>query len=370
MADREDLLNELTGNAPAADDTTAEAPPPADDPVLEDQPDAEQQPDAPAPDAEAGALSGQSAAELLDALTVGAEAKKPDAAASGEPTPDPAAAATPKTEEPAAPKTLDEQEAEALEGIKSERGRARIQAVFAERRELEAKSQKLENDINEFREMVKSTGASPDDFAQTLQFLRLANANDEQSARAALEMIEMQRAELCKRLGIDAPGVDVLAEFPDLKVDVHNGMPMERALEMAKYRRQQMQVEQARQVQEAQQRDMANWQSTVKNVEQTAVAYFQTREKEADFPVKLAQLKAHFSNPENMNRFLDANPDPKQWFGALQFMYDAIKVAPAPRPNTAAQPIRTRPTMAGTPQSDANAPLANRIMGHLDALGL
>ncbi len=66
---------------------------------------------------------------------------------------------------PAEPKTPEAEEAELLDGVKSERGKERIKQVFAERKALE-------QDITEFRDLVKSTGMSPQEFAQTLEFGR------------------------------------------------------------------------------------------------------------------------------------------------------------------------------------------------------
>lgn len=373
MADREDLLDQLTGDAPAADTTETQA---EYQTIGDGDPDvgggetaAMAYPDK--PEAPESPLETGDAAAFLDSLTEGAEVKKPDAEpASGAPTADPAATATPKTDQPAPEKTLDEQEAELLEGVKSERGRERIKAVFADRKALAEERAALESDINEFREMVKSTGATPDEFAASLEYLKLVHANDEGSARMALEMIEAQRAELCRRLGMDAPGIDVLADFPDLKAEVEQmGMRREVALEVAKYRRQQAEQQAVQRSQQMQQQERAQWDQTVGQVTETAKAYFATREKEADFPAKLAQLKTKFSDPAFMNEFVSTY-QPQQWFGVIKMMYDTISVAPAPRQVVRDQPIRARTAVSGSPALKADAPPADRLMSHLDSMGI
>src|SRR5688500_10886181 len=93
-------------------------------------------------------------------------------------------------EEPAAAKpqaqpqkTPEQAEAELLEGVKSARGKERIKSMLAGKRQLQA-------DLDEFREMVVSTGMSPDQFAQTLEFGRLMNSAKETDKRTALAMLD------------------------------------------------------------------------------------------------------------------------------------------------------------------------------------
>jgi len=149
---------------------------------------------------------------LLDELSGDKPADAPKA--DDKPAGDPPAADKPAAD-PTQGKTPEQEEAELLEGVKSERGKERIKAVFAEKKQLEA-------DITEFRELVKSTGMSAQEFATTLEFGRLVNSGDEKNIRVALEMIETQRAALYQKLGVEAPGVDLLAGHDDLKQAVEN----------------------------------------------------------------------------------------------------------------------------------------------------
>jgi len=142
------------------------------------------------------------------------------------------------------PKAPEQEVAELLDGVKSERGRERIKQAFAEKKQLE-------QEIGSFREMVRSTGMSPQQFAQTLEFGRLVSSGDEKNIRMALEMIEDQRAMLYQKLGVEAPGVDLLQGHDDLKKAVDNmEITRERAVELAKYRKQQQEVQQRQQVQQ------------------------------------------------------------------------------------------------------------------------
>lgn len=241
-----------------------------------------------------------------------------------------------------------EQEAEALIkelGVKSPRSQDRIKQVFAERKQLG-------DDITEFKTMVKSTGMTPEDFAQSLEFGRLVHAGDEQSLRVALEMVEAQREEICKRLGVEAPGVDPLGDFPDLKQAVENmEITKPYALQLAKVRRQEHAQRQTQQAEQASQQEMEQYEQKCKEVSDVAVAYFKTREKEADFPAKFAQIQAYFANEKNRMEFIQTH-QPEAWFGAIKFMYDSIKVAQPAAPRNNQQPIRNRSLMSGTPQPE------------------
>jgi hypothetical protein len=91
---------------------------------------------------------------------------------------------TPKTPEQEADDMIKEM------GVKSERGQERIKQVFAKAKEAETKATQLEADITEFREMVVSTGMTPQEFGESLEFGRLLKSGDEKSLRTALEMVD------------------------------------------------------------------------------------------------------------------------------------------------------------------------------------
>jgi hypothetical protein len=266
-----------------------------------------------------------------------------------------------KPAEPAQPKTAEQEEAELLEGVKSERGKERIKAVFAERKQLEA-------DITEFRDLVKSTGMSAQEFAQTLEFGRLVSSNDEKNIRVALEMIEGQRAALYQKLGVEAPGVDLLAGHDDLKTAVDNmEITRDKAVELAKLRKTQADQTARQNAETERTRSQDEYRQTVSSAANAMEGYLKTREKEADHPARLKIIGEHFQNAANLQRFVQTF-EPKQWTAALQMMYDGIvvpKAAPAAQP----QPLRSRPTQLGTPAAQGSTPI-DRVAQHLDNLGI
>lgn len=386
--DREDVLNELTGNdqpdTTAADTQQANT---IDAPVDSGAEAGKAASDAPAGAKAAEAITpmgGEATKSFLDSITEGAEAAratdvkatpKDSADQSGEKA-DPkdaeaAAGAADKPNAGASQKTP-EQEADELiaeMGVKSPRGQERIKAVFAKSKELEAAVAERTADINEFREMVTSTGMAPQEFAQMLEVGKLIKSNEPAQLKVALQMIDQQRAAIAMQLGEALPGVDLLADFPDLKQKVENmELTPEAAAELAKYKRNERQQQQARQVQQAQQQDMQQFQQTIQQVATTAEAYFDTRKAEADYPAKMKAIHAKFREPGYVDEFVRTY-EPKQWFGVFKLMYDSMTV-PATSAQHGAQPIRSRPTNAGAPAANPNAPLSDRLMSHLDSMGL
>lgn len=301
------------------------------------------------------AKPGSRMAAMLDELTDDpnkAAASKPDQEKPAE------QAATAKPTD--APKTPEAEESELLEGVKSERGRERIKQVFAERKALE-------QDITEFRELVKSTGMSPQEFAQTLEFGRLMNSGDEKNLRVALEMIEGQRSMLYQKLGVEAPGVDLLAGHDDLKAAVDNmEITRDKAVELSKYRKQQQEVAQRQQVQQQSQQDQQQYQQQVQQAAGAMEAYLDTRKNEVDHTARMKVISDHFRNPDNLQKFVGTYR-PEQWATTIQMMYDNIQVPKASAPGP--QPIRSRPAMLGTPASSAATPI-DRIAQRMESMGI
>lgn len=263
----------------------------------------------------------------------------------------------PKAEQPQTP---EQEEASLLEGVKSERGKERIKAMLAERKQAQS-------ELSEFREMVISTGMSPDQFAQSLEFGRLVNSGKDEDKRTALAMLDAARADLVKELGIEAPGVDPLADYPDLSKSVE-GMEVtrERALEIAKYRRREEIRNREEQARQQSTLTAMEFQQQLDKAAKTADAYFATRAKEADHPARMRQIHAYFADPARVQEFVSTFP-PETWFSQFKFMYDNIRVAPAARQP---QPISSRPTASGAAKLNPNMSSTDRMMSILDNMGI
>ena len=298
---------------------------------------------------------------LLDTLSTEKPAEQ-QASAKDESAAEDAAAPEEKPEGEQQPqKTVEQEEAELLEGVKSERGKDRIRQVFAERKQLE-------HDMTEFKQLVQGTGMSPQDFAQTLEFGRLVNSGNEQDLRVALEMIEGQRAALYQKLGVEAPGIDLLAGHDDLKQAVDNmEITRDRAVELAKYRKTEADKAQRAQVEQQTAQQQQQYQQTIQTAASAMEAYLETRKNEVDHPARMKVISEHFRNPANLQQFVSTY-QPNQWAATIKMMYDGI-VVPNHQPAPSQQPLRSRPMQLGNPSTQGTTPL-DRIAQRMDNMGL
>lgn len=125
-----------------------------------------------------------------------------------------------------------------LKGKAQERFRTMTDTLKAKDQELEAQRQDVEA-MQQWRETLLSTKASPEDLGGALEILHHANLGTPDGARHALTLIDGFRAKLAQQFGIEAAGVDHLAGFDDLKQQVEAGdLTPAAARELAGNRRQ------------------------------------------------------------------------------------------------------------------------------------
>lgn len=267
----------------------------------------------------------------------------------------------PEGDKPKAEAKPKDEEAEILEGVKSERGQARIREVFRQKKEMEGLH-------NELREALATSKMNEQEFAQSLEFSRLAKSDDPKDLQVAIGMLEQQRTELYRRVGQEAPGVDLLEGHDDLKKSVENmEITQAHAVELAKRRREDAQRQARDQQQQETQQSREQFQQTLKSAAQTMESYLQSRAGEVDHPVRLKTLMEHFKNPDNAMKFVQTY-EPKQWLPTLKMMYDGVKVA-APRNNNQQQPIRSRTQQLGMPAPTGDTPI-DRVASVMDRMGL
>ena len=86
--------------------------------------------------------------------------------------------------------------------------------------------------------VLEQTHTSDDDLVQLLEFNRLTKTGKPEDLKAALGVVNAQRAHLMKALGVAGDGYDPLQEHPDLLKDVEDQkITQERALEIVANRR-------------------------------------------------------------------------------------------------------------------------------------
>lgn len=237
---------------------------------------------------------------------------------------------------PADPKALD---LTPPEGI-NERSKTRWTALADQAKlvpELERRATEAETALTGVRELVAQSGLQPDEFQGMLTMGRLYKSSDPKELQAALEQLDGLRADLATRLGVDAPGVDVLAQHPDLKAKV-DGMTLSRedALEIVRLRGTAAQASQVN----ASQQEMAQFQTTVQNAAKEMDATLAARAATPGHQAKVDHIKAYFSDKARLTEFVTTY-QPNQWKAAVLMMYDSYTPpAPAPAIPTAPQPLR------------------------------
>lgn len=218
-------------------------------------------------------------------------------------------------------------------------------------------------------QMVTDTGATPEQYGMTLDYLGLVNKaskGDMQAAEAAYEIMTKEAAVLAKLLGREVPGIhDPLADFPDLLDAVEAGdMTKKYALEVAATRAQGAVRSHA---------DAETARATAAQTAQTqGVTWLQQYDAQmvaADpsYAAKRPMLSALVSN-------IRATLPPAQWPDAVKRAYASIPAVAAPVAAPAAaskpppgpvRPSGPRPTMV--PQYDD--PMAAMDAGINAAMG-
>lgn len=188
--------------------------------------------------------------------------------------------------------------------------------------------------------MVMETGASPEQYGKTLDYLGLLGRlgkGDTAAGEEAWKLMQGELAALAQLLGREAPGHDPLNQHRDLADLVAAGeMPRERALEVAQLRAQQAVQGQGFRLQQEQQAAQA--------AEQQGRTWLQ------QFDATMGASDPNYAAKRPMLNALVANirqtVPPSQWPQAVQAAYASIPAFPAPAaaaPAAPAQPAKPPP---------------------------
>lgn len=183
---------------------------------------------------------------------------------------------------------------------------------------------------------ITSTGASPEQFGQALMILREINSGTPEGLRRAYDEITAMSSGIAKQLGLPAPGVDPLADHPDLQQRVEdNLLEREDALEIAAARAGRRLSETVQERRSEQSQAEFAHQSGLQ-----AVAALGARIKAAnpaEFDAKFPFIKPMIDN-------VIAMLPPDQWTGAIERAYAELpmpaQAAPAAQVPRVPAPIR------------------------------
>jgi hypothetical protein len=120
----------------------------------------------------------------------------------------------------------------------------RTKALTLEKQRALEEAQTHKTALAEFANLFQSTGATAEQMAQAIELSLQLKSGTPADRKAALARIEEMRAQLAIELGVDAPGVDALDGFDDLKKSVENmEITRQLALELAASRRHAQQAD-------------------------------------------------------------------------------------------------------------------------------
>lgn len=223
------------------------------------------------------------------------------------------------------------------------------------REAAEAKAHEHEGTISGLRQLMEETQTSADDFGALLEYNRMCKTGNWDHARA---LLEDQLKWISIHQGKPAPGIDALADFPDLRHAVtQQQVSEEYALEIARSRTTEGMLRQAQQranqSRQGEQQRSAQVNDAVRSVDAWAA---KMAASDVDWPAKEKLLEAKME-------WLAANAPPAQWLGHLQQWYGLIAVPKA------AQTEKPRPLASGNGPSGAVAAPSDMRQAIDQALG-
>ena len=126
-------------------------------------------------------------------------------------------------------------EPEGLKPKAQERFRALVDNNKNVTQELEGAKQAMA----EIHKTVENSGMSPEEFGQMISYAQFANSQDTDDHEYAFKLIEAEYQRMATKIGKEVEGVDLFADFPDIKAKVDGyELSKEDALEIINSRKQ------------------------------------------------------------------------------------------------------------------------------------
>jgi hypothetical protein len=225
------------------------------------------------------------------------------------------------------------------------KAQARFSEVITTLKSREAEIATLNEQMVPLREardaitsILAETKTTPDQLSGYLEFNRMLNSGDPKDMENALKLIESQRVAIYKILGREPEGggIDLLADFPDLKDKVAEAqITREAALELAAGRRAKAAAEaQSKQHQATQQNAAELKKSQDKGLADITAWAGDLAKTDIDYKAKEDKLL------EQVDEVIKTYP-PNQWLATLKLLYQGIVVTKAaPAAPKKEQPIR------------------------------
>lgn len=260
-------------------------------------------------------------------------------------------------------------EDELVKTARSERSRERIRSIIAARREAETRAAQYEAIINRFRQVLHGTGMDMEDIAATLHYGKLVASGDPHLMHHALDILNRERENLCRRLGVAEPGVDLFADVPEIRDALERReLRLEHALRLANVERAERAAHEKYREEAERGKHIVELFSDLAEFMKTMGTCLQPYASEADHPAKMQRIFDYMLSPGWANDFVAHVPRP-MWAKHVKYLYDSLGV-PALKPAISPQPLRSFPRAAGQVADNQGISNAERIMRRMDEMGL
>jgi hypothetical protein len=241
----------------------------------------------------------------------------------------------------------------------------RIRTLIDTTKTVTAERDEIKQNFDFMVNGIQATGATPEQYGETLSWLALFNSNDPAQQTKALELVESVAERLATLLGKERTVGDPLKAHADLVEAVRTGkLAPEYAKEIARTRNgQQFRTElttnasQETQRQQAAAQELATARADLSALEQTLLS------SDPQYPAKKAILVPALKP-------VLASIPPSQWKAKFMEAYKAIKVSAAPTVKKVPvnQPLRAGKQPAGG-QTKAPSSMLEAVSGALAGMG-
>ncbi len=243
-----------------------------------------------------------------------------------------------------------------------EKTRERFNKLVESHKALSSQLETMREENDGFREVIRYSQATPEEFNQLVEYSRLVKSGDLGNLKAALRILDEQRAGIARLLNEPVAGVDQLADFPDLRQRVETAELSEQdAIEIAALRRREAAIRSQQQAAAQEQQQAASLQQQVAAAQQEIVALAsQWQANDIDYPKKHERLMAKAQE-------IAATYPPHLWKQALTDYYDAMQVASpppsAPPQENSPQPLRPQSGGGGKPVPQSMLQAVEQALG-------
>lgn len=200
----------------------------------------------------------------------------------------------------------------------------RIKTLIGMVQEKDEKLKTVESNYSFIMHEIKQTNATPEQYAQALDYLRLVNSDAREDKEQLLEFLQRETISIAKMIGKPVPGVNMLEGHDDLIQKVGAGkLSIEDAQEIAASREARNFQQRRTQMTAEQQRVTAETQREIASAKAGLTALEQQLRSDPAYPTKKAILVKTLKP-------VFATIPPREWVATFRRAYNELAVPAAP----------------------------------------